>query len=336
MRRYRENLCGRLRNNLRISLEWAAFFICIFPLTSYAKEDRLGPDESIGVRSDRAVDDANTMVTNDIHGPTVLLGYSREAFKKNPISSFMYFVPLISPTRVNRETSVDNEQQVGIVSYEKNVTSNSFTVVCEFEIVGKGFHKNMFDSAGMIAVHTAELKKGQLLKNTLDYINFEGEGFGRIEVKGTMDDSVPTVTEVDVQFNARGHKSPVTIGLYDIKPENGQYKYENRSNLAVARVNTLIFKKSGTDPRMGIKVASIGKSSDVDGFWGSLKGKIANLLIKPTPVDKLGNDTMLDFGRAMLEQKPEFTFPLAKNIGETKGVIAPQNNKLKKQTKTGP
>lgn len=322
MRRHRDNSCKRLANNLSGVL-WATIFLCIFPLTSCAKEDTLGPDENVGGRRDIAVDDPNTMVAKDIDGPTILLGYSREAFKKNPISSFMYFVPLISPTRVDRETSVDNQQQVGIISYEKKVTSNSFTVVCEFAIVGEGFHRNLFDPAGMIAVHSAELKKGQSLTNTLDYINFEGEGFGRIEVTGTMTDSVPTVTEVDVQFNARGHRSPVTIGLYDIKPQDGQYRYENRSNQIVARVNTLIFKKSGTDPRMGIKVASIGKGTDPDGFWATIKGKIANLLIKPTPVDKLGNDTMLDFGYAMLEQKPEFTFPLAKNIGETKGVIAP-------------
>ena len=64
----------------------------------------------------------------------------------------------------------------------------------------------------------------------LDYIKFDGEGFGRLEIKGAMTGSTPTVTEVAMQFNARGHKSPVTIGLYDIKPKDGQYKYENRSN----------------------------------------------------------------------------------------------------------
>lgn len=297
-------------------------FVCIFLLTSCVEEESPDPNSRVSVRGNSSVADVNT-VTESANGPTVLLGYSKEGFQKNPISSFMYFVPLISPTRVDRETSVDNQQQVGIVSYEKKVTSESFTVVCEFEIVGEGFHKNMYDSAGMIAAHTEELKKGQPLTNTLDYIKFEGEGFGRFEVKGTMTGSVPTVTEVDVQFNARGHKSPVTIGLYDLKPKDGQYKYENRSNMAVARVNTLIFQKSQAHPRMGIKVASISKSTDSEGLWAGIKGKIANLLIKPPRVDKLGNDTMLDFGHAILEQKPEFTFPKANNIRETKGEIDP-------------
>jgi thymidine phosphorylase len=31
-------------------------------------------------------------------------------------------------------------------------------------------------------------------------------------------------------------------------------------------------------------------------------------------IDKLGNETMLSFGYALLKQEPEFTFPLAKNI----------------------
>ena len=257
----------------------------------------------------------------DSNGPTILLGYSKEGFKKNPISSFMYFVPLISLTLVDRETSANNEQQVGIISYEKKVTSKSFNVVCEFEILGKGFHKNTFDAEGMIAAHTDELKKGEPLTNMLDYIKFEGEGFGRIEVKGTMTGSAPSVTEVDMQFNVRGYKSPVTVGLYDIKPKDGQYKYKNRSNQIVARVNSLIFKKTEKTPSMGIKVASLTDQSESDGFFSAIKGAIANLFIPPPKVAKLGNETMLGFGLTLLEQKSAFTFPKAKNIKENRLVV---------------
>jgi len=333
MQGYVIGLQVRLRKNRVIAL-LAAAFVCIFLLTSCIESDS-DSNGGTSIRTDQSPADSNDVVEDIISpaiqtaadangppnvsfGPTVFLSYSKETSRENPISSFMYFVPLISPTLVDRETSDENEQQVSIISYARKVTSKSFTVVCEFEIVGKGFHKNMFDSAEMITEHTTELKKGESLTNTLDYINFEGEGFGRIEVNGIMTGSAPTVTEVDIQFNARGHKSPVTIGLYDIKPKNGQYKYENRSNQSVARVNTLIFKKSETDPRMGIKVASISKSPDSDGFWDSIKGGIANLLIKPPKVDKLGNDTMLDFGHAMLEQKSQFTFPKAENIRENR------------------
>jgi hypothetical protein len=170
----------------------------------------------------------------------------------------------------------------------------------------------------MIAAGTDDLEKGESLKNVLEYIKIEGEGFGRIEVKGTMTSSPPSVTEVCIQFNVRDHKSPVTIGLYDIKPKTGQYKRENRSNHKVARVNSLIFKKTETIPRMGIRVASITGQSESDSFFSTIKGAIANLFISPPKVTKLGNETMLDFGHALLEQKSVFTFPKSKNIKENR------------------
>jgi hypothetical protein len=254
----------------------------------------------------------------DSNGPTILLAYSKEGVKKIPIASFMYFVPLISPTLVDRETSNSNEQQVSIISYEKKVTSNAFSVVCEFEILGRGFHKNTFDAAGRIASNSDELKKGEALNHMLDYIKVEGKGVGRIEVRGTMTRSVPSVTEVDMQFNARGHVSPVTVGLYDLKPKDGQYKYENRSNQIVARVNSLLFKNNEKIPRMGIKVASITDKNESEGFISDIKGVIANLFIPPPKVAKLGNETMLEFGYALLKQEPAFTFPKAKNIKENR------------------
>ena len=121
-----------------------------------------------------------------------------------------------------------------------------------------------------------------------------------------------------LQLNAKGHKSPVTIGLYDIKSKEGEYKYENRSNEIVARVNTLAFKKTEQTPRMGIEIASIAKKSKSVGFFGSIKGMIANLFIKPPKVDKLGNTTMLEFGYALLRKNSTFTFPKVKNIKESK------------------
>jgi hypothetical protein len=232
----------------------------------------------------------------------------------------MYFIPLISPTLVDIETSANNEQKLGIISYKKKITSKSFTVICEFEMSGKGFHKNTFDPAGMMALFINELKWNESLTNMLDYIKFEGDGFGRIEVKGTITGSTQTVNEVNMQFNAKRLKSPVTIGIYDVNPEKGQYRYENRSNQSIARVNSLIFKKSEKDPRMGIKVASISKNPDSDGFWAGIKGAIANLLLRPPKVDKLGNETMLNFGHGLLEQKPAFTFPKAKNIHHSKTI----------------
>jgi nucleoside 2-deoxyribosyltransferase len=53
---------------------------------------------------------------------------------------------------------------------------------------------------------------------------------------------------------------------------------------------------------------------------GSVKAVIANLLINPPQITKLGNDTMLNFGYAMQKQKPTFTFPKAKNLRENRRV----------------
>jgi len=93
-------------------------------------------------------------------------------------------------------------------------------------------------------------------------------------------------------------------------------------------VNTLIFKKTEKTPRMGIKVASLSKKTGSDSFWGSVKAVIANFFINPPEVTKLGNDTMLNFGYALLKQKPAFTFPRAKNLRENRrGAIYNKQNK---------
>jgi hypothetical protein len=305
-----------LRNNRLIAL-FAVTFICIFLVTPCVGES----SDSNGRTNDYSEAEAagGKAVAQGSNGPTLRMSYSKEKYVKNPIASFAYFIPLIAPTLVDSVSSVNNKQQVSIISQEIIANAKSFRVVCEFEIVGRGFHVNTFDPAGMIASQTDELKEGKAITNMLDYIRFDGDGFGIIEVTGTITGSTRRVTEVDIHFNARGHKSPVTIGLYDIKPTDGEYKYENRSNKIVARVNTLSFKKTtGTTPRMGIKLASISDSAGSEGFFSNVKGTIANFIIAPPRVDKLGNTTMLEFGYALLQKKATFTFPKAKNLKESR------------------
>ncbi len=305
-----------LRNN-RLPALFAVTFICIFLLTpsvgiSSASNGRIS-DHS------RAAVAGGNNTAKDSSGPTMKMHYSKEKFVKNPIASFAYFVPLIAPTLVDSISSFNNKQQVGIISHKIVADSKSFHLTCEFEILGSGFHVNTFDPAGLIATQTDESKEGKAMTNMLDYIKFDGDGFGIIAVKGTITGPTMIVTEVDIQFNARGHKSPVTIGLYDIEPKDGEYKYENRSNEVVARVNTLSFTETTNNtPRMGIKVASISGKAESGGFFSVLKGAIANLLIKPPKVTKLGNTTMLEFGYALFQKNTTFTFPQAKNIKESK------------------
>lgn len=251
-------------------------------------------------------------------GPTITMSYRKENFAKNPIASFMYFVPLLSLSPVDDVSSPNNDQHVGIVSHNINLRSKSFEVICEFVIRGTGFYQITFDPAGIIATQKEKFKKGEWLENMLDYIKVDEAGFGVIEVKGQITGSARIVTNVNIKFNARGNESNLTIGLYDVEPKNGKYEYENRSNEKVARVNKLAFEKTEETPRMKIKIASITRKDQPAGFFGSIKGMLANFFIKPPKVTRLGNTTMLEFGKALLQKKSQFTFPKAKNIREAK------------------
>ena len=251
--------------------------------------------------------------SNDPNGPTVMLSYDGSKPVKNPSSSFMYFVPLIAPTHVDMEISSDNQQQAWFLSYDKKVTKKTFYVTGEFEMRGNGFFNNTLDSNEIIAAFGEEIKKGAPVKNALDYIKFEGEGIGRIEARGTINDSNETVTEVKIHFNIGG-RSPITIGLYCVDPENGHYNYSKRYNELVARAAILTFKKSEGEPRMGVTVASVNKAAKPNSYIGKIKGFIANFFIEPVKISKLGNDTMLKFGHALLNKQTSFIFPKAANI----------------------
>ena len=141
----------------------------------------------------------------------------------------MYFVPLISPVTVDRGTSNDNHQQVSVISYEKKVASKSFHVDCEFEIKGSGFSRYTFDPTGIIALKIAESKKSATRTRcrTCSTTSISRAKVSAIiQIKGAINGSIQTVTEVNLEFNARGHRSPVLIGLYDVKAKSGQYSYE--------------------------------------------------------------------------------------------------------------
>jgi hypothetical protein len=255
-------------------------------------------------------------VHGEVNGPSITMSYREENFAKNPIASFMYFIPLLSVSPVDDVASPNNDQQVGIVSHNIDLRSKSFELICEFVILGSGFYQVTFDPAGIIATQTEKFKKGERLENMLDYIKVDGGGYGIIEVKGRITGSARIVTNVNIKFNARGNESNLTIGLYDVQPKDGEYEYENRSNEKVARVNELSFEKTEQTPRMGIKIASIAGEKQSAGFFGKIKGMLANFFIKPPKVTMLGNTTMLEFGKALLQKRSVFTFPKAKNIRE--------------------
>ncbi len=166
----------------------------------------------------------------------------------------------------------------------------------------------------MIKRNLEEVEKGKPVKNILGYIKFEGTGYGEIEIRGDIINDIMEVQNVKVHFNSRSNKSPVTIGLYSVACVDGEYKYESRFNQIIARVNVLEFERSQSIPKMGIKIGALMTNENKNGLWGSIKGAIANLFIEPLEVNKLGNDTMLDLGLALLNGERVFTFPKAENL----------------------
>ena len=60
------------------------------------------------------------------------------------------------------------------------------------------------------------------------------------------------------------------------------------------------------------------KDAKPGSFTGKIKGFVANFFIDPVKISKPGNDTMLNFGYALLNKQTSFTFPKATNIKPAK------------------
>jgi hypothetical protein len=277
-----------------------------------------------------------TKARTRLTGPTVYLDYEDQKLNDNSVASFMYFVPMISTVLVESDSSPQNSLKVRMISSRRTLDDKEFKIVCEFEIWGCGYHENYFDFGDIIAKDQDFVPKGKPLKNIIEYIRFEGSGCGRIEVRGEKVNGTDKVTDVKVVFNNNDRTSPVTVGLYSVKPKDGQYKFDNRYDIKTARVNTLTFEANDDDPRMDISLASLSNGCANEGFYSRLKGKIANLFIEPVRVNPQGNKAMLDFGYALYKKQASFTFPKAENLKIDRGnkeepvlAKADQKNKLK-------
>lgn len=249
------------------------------------------------------------------NGPTLKLDYGSGESAGSSVSDFMYFVPLISPEPIMVLSSPGNTQRARFVSARREFKTRTFQVTCDFEFTGDGYQRNVTDHAPKLKRREADLKKGAVLDNQLDAINVQGAGTVTIVVSGTVSNSVPTVTQVELDFNGHGHPSPVSIGLVDFRYADGAMQRENE---IVVRVNSLTFRRAAAKPTMEVSLASVKRKGAGNSAWanfvGSLKGAAANLFLKPLPVEPVGNDAMMDFGRALVAQAPSFTFPLAKNL----------------------
>jgi len=253
----------------------------------------------------------------DPNGPTVVINYDPNQFNGNNVQSFMYFIPLISISRVSSQASPNNDQLIGITSYEKQLDDDSFTVICRFKITGQGYNKYIFEPNHMVATHLNTVKKGQPLTEMLDWIKFQGQGLGRLEVHGLVVKGTLVATKVDLFFTTENTKSPVTVGIYSISPsEDGKYDYNKKFDVLTASVQSLSFKRTASTPKMAMKIESLGDEPEDDAFWSQVKAMVVNIFIPPTRIAPVGNDTMLLFGQALANQQPTFTFPRAEMLNQ--------------------
>ena len=248
-------------------------------------------------------------------GPTLWLEYKDDKSPGNSVAEFMYFVPLISLEPVSVVESPGNTQRARMVSAKRSFAARSFSVTCEFQFAGAGSQQNIFDHTDKVRRHQQELKQGGSLDHELGSIDIEGAGCVTIEVEGTIDARVPTVTEVRIRFNGRGQPSHVTIDLHDIAYADGALRLRSES---IVRVNTLIFRRRPGPAKMEITVASVRRKDAGDTFlqnvMGGLRAATANLLLKPVSVEPAGNEAMLNFGLALALGAPAYTFPRASNL----------------------
>ena len=248
-------------------------------------------------------------------GPTLKFDYGSGKPLDNPLSQFMYFVPLITPEQVSVFTNAGNTQCARVISSRCHTNGNTFQAVCEFNFVGEGLERNIFDHAVIIKRRQKELKEGKPLAHQLTDISVQGSGTGSVEIEGLLTNGQPTVTEVRLRFNTHGHTSPVTIDLEDIVPRDGTLHYENAT---VARVNTLTFRLISGQPKMEVTLASVKRKDAGDSLWqnfvGDIKGAAVNFLLPPLTITVDGHQAVLDFGLALALQKPTFTFPYATRL----------------------
>jgi hypothetical protein len=248
-------------------------------------------------------------------GPTLQMDYGHGQPRENPAARFMYFVPLISPEPISVLTSAGNTQSARVISSACHRSGTTFQATCEFEFGGIGSLRNVVDHTELIRRHQAKLMMGASLQRQLGSISVTGQGRGRVEIEGVITNGLRVVNQVRLNFSDHGKPSPVAITLQDICYRDGAVHFDNE---LVAQVNTLLFRRTPGQPQMQITVASIKPKAAADSVWqnfmGGLKGMLANQLLPPIDVDATGHQAMLDFGLALANAEPTFTFPFAKRL----------------------
>ena len=248
-------------------------------------------------------------------GPDLLLNYHPKANQANTVDCFMYFIPLTSPATLTITTTPETTFSASITSWQATQKGNSVHVECDFEVTGQGDYSASYDPEEMIRNRLAEEGNPKEITKLLEWIRLGGPCLGRINGHGKIVNGTIQMESVEVSFNRDNSKSPVEVSMYDVPRKRGEFLFENRKNAQVARVNCLKFKrdKDGS-PRMSVEIDSLKKKESKEGMFSRLTAMIANVLSTSTPIEPVGNTTMMNFGTALYKKQPVFTFPYAPNI----------------------
>jgi hypothetical protein len=115
---------------------------------------------NVALLNSQAAEATGSALASAAHGPTIRLDYEPGKSSGNPVASFMYFVPLISPEPGSSLTSPGSTQSVRMYSAQRRLTANSFLTTCEFEFNGEGSHQSRFDLSDAIRRQERKLKQG--------------------------------------------------------------------------------------------------------------------------------------------------------------------------------
>lgn len=263
-------------------------------------------------------------------GPTIQIQYDGGG-EGNTVDTFMYFVPLVSPTTMNVYTDPNTTLNARIISHESKATRTKFTTTCKFEIQGQGLYEAFFDPSEIIAFSIGNENKPRTLHNLLRSIRVDGPMRGCLEVSGSIQNSQRQVNQITVYFNLDG-KSSVTARLYDLKYDGTNCDYENRFNEQLARIDSLSFARGGNPPVMTTEVGAVAGEKENEGILAAFKAMLANWFLPPFPIAAVGNETMMNFGAALDATESSFTFPYAQNLRQSLSIMLAQQIPASQET----
>lgn len=258
---------------------------------------------------------AESLVCEPSVGPVLYLDYARREQYDNKVEAFMYFVPLISPTGVQIEIDPKTKFSAGVINRAFQVTGkNTFKLICDFDVYGTGWYRVVYTSKEMIDFVRQRHPNEKHLTKLLDWIQVDGPCQGQIIVLGRKQQQDVIIEQMTISFVRGETKSPVKTCIYDLPCVNDHYDYAYRSNVLIARVNALTFRRTETSPRMSVQIGSVVSENASEGWFSAFSAILANFLLPAQPVSVIGNQTMLQFGKALYFGEPEFVFPEAQTI----------------------